>query len=179
MAKRFAKRARMQRLEEMYGDSPEFSQQRLIDEDASMKEDLSKMRCGLLRRSSSLSRASSLSRSSSFSRSSSLSRSGSISNLGPSTGIVQKTTGSLSIALGASKKRKHRTSFLGGSQAVNRKEVTGANKPLSLDPVVFNSQSGLSNSRQSVTAKKGKISEGSATTGSLFSNLSTNTKIRS
>ena len=37
LAKRFAKRARMCRLEEMYADSQEFSQQRMIDEDESMK----------------------------------------------------------------------------------------------------------------------------------------------
>ena len=44
LAKRFAKRARMQRLVELHGDSQEFSQQRLIDEDESMKLELSKMK---------------------------------------------------------------------------------------------------------------------------------------
>ena len=44
LAKRFAKRARMQRLEEMYSESQEFSQQRMIDEDKSMKIELQSMK---------------------------------------------------------------------------------------------------------------------------------------
>lgn len=44
LAKRFTKRARMQRLEEEYADSQEFSQQRLIDEDESMRQELSQMK---------------------------------------------------------------------------------------------------------------------------------------
>ena len=44
LAKRFAKRARMCRLEEQYADSQEFSQQRMIDEDESMKKELSQMK---------------------------------------------------------------------------------------------------------------------------------------
>jgi hypothetical protein len=44
LAKRFAKRARMQRLVEEHKDSQEFSQQRLIDEDESMKLELSQMK---------------------------------------------------------------------------------------------------------------------------------------
>ena len=182
LARRFAKRARMQRLEEQYGDSQEFSQQRLIDEDLSMKEELSKMRCGLLRRSSSLSRASSLSRSSSQT----LSRHGSQSSLSGSKlpplprkrsfgsnessrstsgGMFQKTSGSLSIALRASKKR--RTSFLGGKKAVDGKENSGTYKMPSMNPVLFNSQtsrSGFSNGKPS--NKKGNL--GSA---SLFSKV--------
>lgn len=44
LAKRFAKRARMGRLEETYADSQEFSQQRMIDEDASMRMELKQMK---------------------------------------------------------------------------------------------------------------------------------------
>ena len=44
LAKRFAKRARMQRLEEEYADSEEFSRQRLIDEDESMRQELTQMK---------------------------------------------------------------------------------------------------------------------------------------
>ena len=44
LAKRFAKRARMQRLVELHGQSEEFSQQRLLDEDESMKLELSRMK---------------------------------------------------------------------------------------------------------------------------------------
>merc|ERR1711935_983733 len=154
LAKRFAKRARMQRLEETYGGSQEFSQQRLIDEDVSMKEELSKMRCGLLRRSSSLSRASSLSRSNQGplprKRQHSVESSRSSTSVGGS--MFQKTSGSLSIALRASKKQKHRTSFLGGSKAMNGKETAGKYKVLSHGSVLFNSQTsksgtGFSNSR--------------------------------
>jgi hypothetical protein len=46
LAKRFAKRARMQRLEESHAESEEFSQQRLIDEDETMKLELKKMKVG-------------------------------------------------------------------------------------------------------------------------------------
>jgi len=156
LAKRFAKRARMQRLEELYGDSQEFSQQRLIDEDASMKEELSKMRCGLLRRSSSLSRASSLSRSSSTSSSRPFGRQSSSDSR---SGMFQKTSGSLSIALRANKKR--RTSFLGGSNAVNGNLTAGATKALSLGPY---SQSGFSNH-----SRVGKATK--STSGSLFARV--------
>lgn len=48
LAKRFAKRARMCRLEEMYADSQEFSQQRMIDEDESLKKELSQMTVSLV-----------------------------------------------------------------------------------------------------------------------------------
>ena len=44
LAKRFAKRARMQRLEESHADTEEFSQQRLMDEDETMKLELKKMK---------------------------------------------------------------------------------------------------------------------------------------
>jgi hypothetical protein len=44
LAKRFAKRARMQRLIEAYGDDEEFSQMRLIDEDESTRLELKKMK---------------------------------------------------------------------------------------------------------------------------------------
>ena len=47
LAKSFAKRARMCRLEEMYAESQEFSQQRMIDEDESMKKELSQMTVSL------------------------------------------------------------------------------------------------------------------------------------
>jgi hypothetical protein len=46
LAKRFAKRARMQRLEESHAESEEFSQQRLMDEDETMKLELKKMKVG-------------------------------------------------------------------------------------------------------------------------------------
>lgn len=48
LAKRFAKRARMNRIEEMHAESEEFSQQRLIDEDETMKLELKKMKVSSL-----------------------------------------------------------------------------------------------------------------------------------
>ena len=44
LAKRFAKRARMQRLMEEYGDDEEFTSSRLMEEDSNMKEELSQMK---------------------------------------------------------------------------------------------------------------------------------------
>lgn len=44
LAKRFAKRARMQRLIEAHGDDEEFSQMRLIDEDESTRLELKMMK---------------------------------------------------------------------------------------------------------------------------------------
>jgi hypothetical protein len=180
----------MQRLEEMYGDSQEFSQQRLIDEDISMKEELSRMRCGLVRRSSSLSRQTSQSTDTSSSlgplsrkRQRSVGSSGSSTTGGGS--MFQKTSGSLSIALRASQKRKHRTSFLGGSKAVDSKVTSGAYKALSHGHVLFNNQTSksgagsfsnslASNSRNSNTTT-GKQKHGSSTS-SLFSKVSGVTK---
>merc|ERR1711935_319996 len=186
LAKRFAKRARMQRLEEMYGDSQEFSQQRLIDEDVSMREELSKMRCGLVRRSSSLSRHSSQSTYTGsnlgpLSRKRQRSVESSRSSTTGDGSMFQKTSGSLSIALRKSKKQKHRTSFLGGSKAVDGRETAGAYKVLSLGHVLFNSQTSksgpgsfsnslASNSRNSNTNTM-KQKRGSSTS-SLFSKVS-------
>jgi hypothetical protein len=50
MAKRFAKRARMQRLFEAHGQEEEFSQAKLIDDDAAMKLELQKMKVRLTQR---------------------------------------------------------------------------------------------------------------------------------
>ena len=44
LAKRFAKRARMQRLMDEFGDDEEFTDSRLIEEDSNMKEELSQMK---------------------------------------------------------------------------------------------------------------------------------------
>jgi hypothetical protein len=50
LAKRFAKRARMQRLLDAHGHDEEFSQAKLIDDDAAMKLELQKMKVRLTRR---------------------------------------------------------------------------------------------------------------------------------
>jgi len=49
LAKRFAKRARMERLIEEYGHEEEFSRSRLIEEDATMKDELLRMKVGFVR----------------------------------------------------------------------------------------------------------------------------------
>uniref|UniRef100_A0A7S4ADR4 DNA replication checkpoint mediator MRC1 domain-containing protein n=1 Tax=Pseudo-nitzschia australis TaxID=44445 RepID=A0A7S4ADR4_9STRA len=179
LAKRFAKRARMQRLEEMHGDSQEFSQQRLIEEDVRMKEELSQMRCGLVRRSSSLSRRSSQS-SESSSNLGPLSRkrqrsneasSGSNATVGGGS-LFRKTPGSLSIALRANK-LKRRSSFLGGNKAVDGKETGGVYKTLSRGHVLFRSQTSKSGSGAS-NSQLGKRKQGQSTSGSLFSKVSGN-----
>jgi hypothetical protein len=51
LAKRFAKRARMQRLIDAHGQDEEFSQAKLIDDDAAMKLELQKMKVRQTRRS--------------------------------------------------------------------------------------------------------------------------------
>jgi len=176
----------MQRLEEMYGDSQEFSQQRLIDEDVSMKEELSSMRCGLVRRFSSLSRLSSQS-SDTSSRLDPLSRkrqrSAELSSTTGGGSFFQKASGSLSIALRASQKQKRKSSFLGGSKAVDGKEMGGVYKTVRLGHVIFNnqtsqSQSGFGSFSNSVNSNKwnsnthsGKQQQGSSTS-SLFSKVS-------
>jgi hypothetical protein len=50
LAKRFAKRARMQRLLDAHGHDEEFSQAKLIDDDAAMKLELQKMKVRLFQR---------------------------------------------------------------------------------------------------------------------------------
>lgn len=179
----------MQRLEEQYGDSQEFSQQRLIDEDVSMKEELSNMRCGLVRRSSSLSRRSSQS-SGTSSSSGPLSRKRQLnaelsSSTSRSSGgsFLQKTSGSLSIALRASKKQKRKSSFLGGSKGVDGKEMSGVYKTVQLGHVIFNSQTtsqsgfgSFSNSNHgNSNTQTGKRKQGPST-ASLFSKVSGVTK---
>lgn len=168
LAKRFAKRARMQRLEEIYGESQEFSQRRLIDEDESMKEELSQMRNGLVRRrsiSSTISRAS-LSSDSNMGPPNKKSR-GSDSDSSilevrkssslASGSIFRRSGGSLSIALQASRKTKRRSTFLGCASAEikegNAHPATITNKSAA---VVFSSQS--NHSSKFVSKKAGGTS---------------------
>lgn len=149
LAKRFNKRARMQRIEEAYGHSQEFSQQRLLDQDISMQEELSQMRCGLIRRSSSLSRHSSQSSDTKGSsdilsrkRDSCFEHSNSVKDGDRSA--FQK--GSLSIALRASKKQKRKSSFLGGSNSVDGAEICCVCKTVQLGHIIFDSRTNKSQS---------------------------------
>lgn len=122
----------MQRLEEMYGESQEFSQQRLIDEDATMKEELKMMRNGLIRRrstSSTITRNSQSSDSTNSSRLPAAKRHRSCGESSKSTMMVgsffQKSGGSLSIALQASRKLKRKSSFLGGCKDGDDTQLEG------------------------------------------------------
>ena len=169
----------MQRLEEMFADSQEFSQQRLIDEDESMKLELQKMKNGLARKRS----ISSGSRSS-FSQSSESQsapffkrqRSGG-SNFG---GASLPKTSSLSVALKSSRPvMKRRTSFLGGgkpgesSSSASNSAGLGL-KSLSMSHVVFNTGGGKSNLSNSASCSGSNLGKrkapGAANSGgSLFS----------
>ncbi|KAL7574576.1 hypothetical protein ACA910_015926 [Epithemia clementina (nom. ined.)] len=135
-AKRFAKRARLQRLIEQYGDEEEFSQARLIDEDQSLKLELQNMKDGLIRkRSQSSSQQSSLfSSSNSFfapppsrrSRTSSVSSTSNASAAPKGVGILDgnNCTSALGLALQASRRKtKPRlvTSWQSSEAAVFRK----------------------------------------------------------
>lgn len=99
--------------EHRYGNDEEFSQQRLIDEDTSMKEELQKMRNGLVRKRSA---------SSGVSQSSFSSDTGSRSAFfwpqakrvrSTSVSVSSRSGGSLSVALFSSQTAVRRTSFLG------------------------------------------------------------------
>lgn len=189
LAKRFAKRARMQRLEDMYGDSQEFSQRRLIDEDVSMQEELSQMRNGLVRRRST---SSSISRNSQSSESNfgppyKKGRSSEAPMAGQSKSssdgsFFRGSGGSLSIALQASRKNKRRSTFLGGSKATNSKEnnlsVGFVHKTVALSHVVFSSKSSRSgfgpninpsSANTSIAAKNMGVGNGGS---SMFSRIS-------
>eukprot|EP00980_Cylindrotheca_fusiformis_P013338 scaffold3399_cov117-Cylindrotheca_fusiformis.AAC.8 len=154
LAKRFTKRARIRRLEEELADSQEFSQQRLIDEDAAMKQELKQMKNGLVRKRSISSSRSSLS-SVDSSSGSDLKRQRSFG--APSAafgGSFMDKSGSLSLALRASRSRtKPKTSFLGGKNAGDVKEQGAAliHKSVALSHVVFRAES----SRSSVSNSAG------------------------
>mmetsp|Transcript_42017 Transcript_42017/g.101004 ORF Transcript_42017/g.101004 Transcript_42017/m.101004 type:complete len:1345 (+) Transcript_42017:1423-5457(+) len=188
LARRFAKRARMQRLEEIYGESQEFSQRRLIDEDESMKEELSQMRNGLVRHrsiSSTISRTSQSSDSNmgpvtkkrrGSDSDSSTNEARKASSLAPGS-FFRRNGGSLSIALQASRKNKRRSIFLGGPSAEGKEgsaiSATFGHKTFAM----FSSQSsrssfGPSNSLPGVSNKPSnkKICANGST--SLFSRVS-------
>ena len=203
LAKRFTKRARMQRMEEIYAESQEFSQQRMIDEDESMKLELQSMKVrkyknmmvnlfsavefsnsfllcqnGLLRKRSISSSRSSFSEQGTSSNLPFKRQRSTASNSSFFGGsVTDKSSGSLSIALRASRQIKRRTSFLGGAKAgasgaENNKDGSFA----ALNRVgLFNSRSSFSNSAFSKgassvdeTGNKRKERPGAATSTSLF-----------
>lgn len=149
LAKRFAKRARMERLMEEYGRNDEFSHSRLIEEDTTMKDELKHMKNGLTRKrgSAALSRTSSIVTESSqhTDEQSALKRQKPTASVFGG-GLLAKS-GSLSLALQKSGRQhtKSRTSFLGNSQSsTNGSQDPGisSQKSISFSHVVFQSCGG-------------------------------------
>jgi hypothetical protein len=152
LAKRFAKRARMSRLEEEYGDNQEFSQQRLMDD--SMKLELKQMKCGLVRKQSSSSK-------SSFSQEAS---SSSLLVRKTSTSLTDRTSGSsLSLALRASRTRR-RTSFLGSNNkdSNSNKDKSLIHKSVALSHVVFSSSQNSRSNPSKISGTKRKLGSSSS-----------------
>ena len=164
LAKRFAKRARMQRLIENHAGDEEFSQARLIDEDATMQKDLKSMRNALSRKRSQMSSSnlgssnsrlggadgdSQLPGSKKQRRNSGSSDDDDTANSGSksSTSSLQQRSafancGSLSIALRANKSTgKRKSSFLssgnGKNPALGRSSSATVSKSVSLSHVLF------------------------------------------
>jgi len=174
LARRFAKRARMQRLEEEFADSQEFSRQRLIDEDESMRQELSQMKNGLVRNRSISSGARSSSLSSQDSRLVGQKRT--IEPLTTGKTLFEKSIGSLSIALRASRKVQSRTSFLGGDKAGKSKDGGSAfiHKSVALSHVVFASANSPNTHSQGPTSSNTagqKRKHSGPSTSSLFSKV--------
>lgn len=171
----------MCRLEEMYADSQEFSQQRLIDD--KMKQELKQMKVsmprflitfetiilsislpqnGLVRKRSVSSSRSSFS-SVDSSSGPKLKRQRSVGTATAFGGSFLDRSGSLSLALRATSgsRTKHKTSFMGGQKAGDGKEqgATLIHKSVALSHVVFradNSRTSFSNSASSALPGKHK-----------------------
>ena len=112
LAKRFARRARMNRLIALHGNDKEFSQGRRLDTDKQMQEELKSIRVVHSRTKRQTSFASSYSGESS--QSGFPSRFNSNSNLGPSQSSILSTSSTLAIAIQKSKgASKRKTGFLG------------------------------------------------------------------
>ena len=169
LAKRFAKRARMQRLLEVHGNDEEFSQLRLIDEDHRMKEELMSMKdvTGLTRRQYSASSNSQ----------SAFSNSGGDSQLGSSSNsqslFATQPAGSLILALKACHQRKKKTSFLGGS-AANKDKVSVIHKSVALSHVVFHTENSQSRGSIAPSAVNGKRKRVLQTSSSLWDKVASN-----
>ena len=137
LAKRFAKRARMQRLLETYADDEAFSQGRMIDQDEKMKQELRAMKDGLSRSNTRMS---------------------SISSREESQGDSQKSafnsqSTSLSLALRTNSRKPKKTSFLGGG-TVNKERASASQKSVALNHVVFQASTEASQQSKGETKRK-------------------------
>lgn len=152
LAKRFARRARMNHYLKLHGDDKEFSQSRLIEQDQTMQMELKSIRnVHSKRRQTSVSSFSFVGDSNSFhgfpKRQSSSSST--------STGILQSkylsSTSSLALAINQSRKRK--ASFLGTGAGVKTAIKTPS---ISLGHVVFGGESQQSNISRSASLPMNK-----------------------
>jgi hypothetical protein len=167
----------MKDYERLYGHNEEFSQQRLIDEDTSMKEELKRMRNGLVRRRSISSSISQGSQSSNISSSQ-------YGMFGPPSkrqrgnfgSIANRAGGSLSVALLASRTTVRKTSFLGGSRSSSGCAIKEHSQSVSSGQFLFNSQSQSrsnmgSSSNLEVSSVGTKRKFGSSHASTLFSRV--------
>lgn len=175
LAKRFARRARMNRLLELHGDDEEFSQIRLIDQDQSMQLELKSIKnVHSKRRDTSISSFSLLGENSStlgFPKRQT-------SSNGPLSSKYLSSTSSLALAMNRSRKRK--ASFLG---TASNGKATSKTPTLSLGHVVFGGDSQppissrsaslpvLKNSVSSIPCKRSKSDSGSKNSSSLWSRV--------
>eukprot|EP00985_Skeletonema_marinoi_P020349 scaffold12075_cov131-Skeletonema_marinoi.AAC.5 len=147
LAKRFAKRARMNRILEAYEGDSQFSRSRLIDEDESTQNDLKAIKTSLSRKRGSVpmsdrskdTKENSLSDTSK--RQKGTSNNEEQSSNAPSSSRFLMNESSLSVALIANRNagRKRKTTFINGKQNSSfvRKNSTCSSKSLSLNHVVF------------------------------------------
>ena len=178
LAKRFAKRARMQRLLVLHGEEEEFSQARLIDEDASLRLELQNMKNGLVRkRSHSSAMGNSQLSSSANSRSASQpapsffgnsrNTSTASNSSGSSSNLFTGTGSALGLALQASRRSKPRllSSWKSSDAAVFRTSRVS-------QPLLGGFSSSRSASNSGISAKKTGVSSSS----SLWANAVENKK---
>jgi hypothetical protein len=164
MAKRFTKRARMQRLIESHGHEEEFSQLKLMDEDTTLKEELQKIKVrtkpsrvlyslcmsshtdifaqnGLVRKRSHSNSV--MSRDNSNLGASKKQK----SNPFPATSFSASNGSSLAIALEASKHKQNRTSFLRGSSTSSSETTASFQRSVGFKHVIFQSTISRASSR--------------------------------
>ena len=176
LAKRFAKRARMQRLLESHGSEDEFSQMRLIDEDETMKIELKTMKDAFVRR-----RQTSWSKcfTSNCVTDSHVSVNSQNRDSHDSGGLYSQHT-HLSLALQSSRREKHKTSFLGSINVVCKDNVSAMQRTVAYNHVVFHqensqlSKSNISNNQGKRSTFSGKRKLPNPSSSSLWNKVSAN-----
>jgi hypothetical protein len=193
LARRFEKRARMQRLIENRGHENEFSQSRLIDEDTSLKIDLQNMKVSVSGTNNSMvyydvlllnSKKNGLARKRSQSSASSAASNGSKKQkTGPGlTSGVLMTGGSLAIALKASRRSKARTCFFrsGSGGCIDTQASVQKSVAVTVNHVVFHASESSQHSKGNAantfrqppgaSGRFGAPSKSNSSSASLWSN---------